>query len=96
LLIELKPWLVFGTISLSSVGAALAAVRVHGDFDGSEERSSHMIELLEFLRSDCRKALNRDTGRDETAEMLIATARLMSEDLAAWQELYGRKRLTVA
>ena len=55
-----------------------------------------MIELLELLKLDYRKALDRDIGRDETAEMLITTARIMSEDLAAWQELYGRKRLTVA
>jgi hypothetical protein len=27
--------------------------------------------------------------------MLIRTARLMSEDLDAWQDLYGRKRLTL-
>ena len=30
---------------------------------------------------------------DNTADMLIETARVMSEDLAAWQDLYGRKRL---
>ena len=27
--------------------------------------------------------------------MLIETAETMSEDLDAWQELYGRKRLTL-
>jgi hypothetical protein len=27
--------------------------------------------------------------------MLIATARILSEDVAAWQQLYGRKRLTL-
>jgi hypothetical protein len=95
-LIAIKPYLVFSTVSVSSIGAALAAIRVHGDFEGSEERSARMIELLELLKLDYRKALDRDIGRDETAEMLITTARIMSEDLAAWQELYGRKRLTVA
>jgi hypothetical protein len=96
MLVAIKPWLVFGTVGLSSIGAALAAIRVHGDFEGSEESSARMIELLEVLRLDYRKALDRDIGRDQTAEMLITTARIMSEDLAAWQELYGRKRLTVA
>ena len=30
-----------------------------------------------------------------TADTLIETVRVMSEDLAAWQELYGRKRLNL-
>jgi hypothetical protein len=40
-------------------------------------------------------ALVREPRREETAEMLIATARILSEDVAAWQQLYGRKRLTL-
>jgi hypothetical protein len=36
-----------------------------------------------------------DITLDETAEMLLKTARVMSEDIAAWQELYGRKRLSL-
>ena len=30
---------------------------------------------------------------ETTAKTPIRTARAMSEDLAAWQDLYGRKRL---
>jgi hypothetical protein len=32
---------------------------------------------------------------NESAEMLIKTARVMSEDLEVWQALYGRKRLAL-
>jgi hypothetical protein len=74
-------------------GAALAGSRAHGDFEGSQERSSRMVDALELLEQDYRNATQRDIDLEETSRLLIATARIMSEDLAAWQELYGRKRL---
>ena len=37
--------------------------------------------------------MDREIRLEATAETLIRTARVMSEDLAAWQDLYGRKRL---
>jgi hypothetical protein len=36
-----------------------------------------------------------DLALSETSNLLISTARLMSEDVAAWQELYGRKWLSL-
>ena len=32
---------------------------------------------------------------DWDTSVLITTARVLSEDIAAWQDLYGRKRLTL-
>jgi hypothetical protein len=80
---------------LPALGAALAGIRVHGDFEGSKECSDRMIDTLTALEHDYRMAMDRDIGLNESAEMLIRTTRLMSEDVTAWQELYGRKRLTL-
>ena len=42
-----------------------------------------------------RHSLKHQPQLDHTAEILIETARILSEDIAAWQELYGRKRLNL-
>ena len=89
----LEPRLIFWTAGLPALGAALAGSRAHGDFEGSQERSSRMVDALELLEQDYRNATQRDIDLEETSRLLIATARIMSEDVAAWQELYGRKRL---
>jgi hypothetical protein len=90
-----KPWVTFLAAGLPALGAALAGIRVQGDFEGSRERSQTMIAALAKLARDYRTAESRRIDLDETAEMLIETAETMSEDLDAWQELYGRKRLTL-
>jgi hypothetical protein len=79
---------------LPAVGASLAGIRVQGDFEGSKERSERMVAELKALEADYPAAIERPR-LERTADMLIETARVMSEDLAAWQELYGRKRLTL-
>jgi hypothetical protein len=90
-----KPWVVFWAAGLPALGAALAGIRVQGDFEASTQRSTRMITALASLEQDYRKAMGREIGLEETAEMLISTARIMSEDTAAWQELHGRKRLAL-
>jgi hypothetical protein len=91
----IKPVLLLLAAGLPALGAALAGIRAHGDFEGSKQRSQRMVaELSEFL-DDYDAAISRRSQLEGTAEILIETARVMSEDLAAWQELYGRKRLTL-
>jgi hypothetical protein len=80
---------------LPALGAALAGIRVHGDFEGSKERSIKMMEILGALRRSCGELMDRENNLDLTANMLLNAARVMSEDVSAWQELYGRKRLTL-
>ena len=89
----LQPWLVFVSAGLPALGAALAAIRVHGEFESSEQRSALMIDSLKALKTDYETALRRDSDSEATAKRLIRASRVMSEDLAAWEELYGRKRL---
>ena len=50
---------------------------------------------LAGLSDDYARTEKGDASLDDTAELLIATARVLSEDIAAWQDLYGRKRLTL-
>jgi hypothetical protein len=86
-------WLIFVTAGLPALGAALAAIRVHGEFESSEQRSALMVESLKALKADYESALRKDSDPETTAKRLIRASRVMSEDLAAWEELYGRKRL---
>lgn len=90
-----KPILVIVTVGFSSLGAALAGIRVHGDFEGSAERSAHMVDQLEAHKNEYLSLTARNANLDTTGQTLIRTARIMSEDLAAWKDLYGRKRLTL-
>jgi hypothetical protein len=52
-----------------------------------------MVESLKALKADYESALRKDSDPETTAKRLIRASRVMSEDLAAWEELYGRKRL---
>ena len=89
-----KALLIILVAGLPTFGSALAAIRVHGDFEGSKERSQRMEVELTALMKEYDAAIDRPR-LDKTADILIETARVMSEDLAAWQELYGRKRLVL-
>jgi hypothetical protein len=82
---------------LPALGAALAGIRAQSDFEGSKERSARMQDALGTLEDDYEKArvMTPDLALSETSTLLISTARLMSEDVAAWQELYGRKWLSL-
>jgi hypothetical protein len=91
----LKPWITFWTAGLPALGAALAGIRVQGEFRVSAETSAHTANALWGLKEDFVKAMSREIDLHETVEMLISAARTMSEDIAAWQELYGRKRLVL-
>jgi len=94
-LVWAKPWVTFLAAWLPALGAALAGIRVQGDFESSRDRSEAMLDALEDLAQDYRTAESRRIDLEETARMLIVTAQTMSEDVEAWQELYGRKRLTL-
>jgi hypothetical protein len=91
----LKSVMTLASAGLPALGAALAGIRVHGDFEGSKERSVYMVDALNAHKQEYTATINRGITLNETAEMLLKTARVMSEDIAAWQALYGRKRLNL-
>jgi hypothetical protein len=90
-----KPFLTFLSAGLPALGAAVAGIRVHGDFEASANRSARTLDQLAGLSDDYARTTKGDASLDDTADLLIATARMLSEDIAAWQDLYGRKRLTL-
>jgi hypothetical protein len=94
-LVHAMPWITLFTAGLPALGAAVSGIRAHGDFESAMEHSSRMIDELEYLAKSFEHAHGRDIGLENTADMLISAARFMSEDLDAWQELYGRKRLVL-
>jgi hypothetical protein len=95
LLFAAKPFLTFLSAGLPALGAAVAGIRVHGDFEESANRSARTLDQLAGLSDDYARTTKRSASLDDTTELLIATARVLSEDIAAWQDLYGRKRLTL-
>jgi hypothetical protein len=95
LLLGAKPFITFLSAGLPALGAAVAGIRVHGDFEASVKRSARTLGQLAELSDDYAGMSKGEADLDDTAELLIATARVLSEDIAAWQDLYGRKRLTL-
>ena len=95
LLVAAKPFVTFLSAGLPALGAAVAGIRVHGDFEASVRRSARTLDQLAELSEDYAGAAKEDIDLDDAADLLIATARVFSEDIAAWQDLYGRKRLTL-
>jgi hypothetical protein len=90
-----KPWLLLFAAGLPALGAALTGIKVQGEFEEAKQRSEQMIAELNALESTYLSQLERPPQLEQTAEILIETARILSEDLAAWQQLYGRKRLSL-
>ena len=91
----LKLHMIFVSAGLPALGAALAGIRVHGDFEGSKGRSDAMLNTLKVLELDCQRAMSQTINLDETASLLLRAAREMSVDVHAFQELHGRKRLVL-
>lgn len=91
----MKPVLLLFAAGLPALGAALAGIRAQGEFEDSKDRSEHMVAELHALDASFEQQLAEQPRLDHTGALLIETARIQSEDLAAWQELYGRKRLSL-
>jgi hypothetical protein len=84
--------LTFLVAGLPAIGAAMAGIRETGDFEGFAERSAKTLaELRELTRKF--DAAKRRLRLDTTGAVLLSTARVLTADLAAWQAIYGRKRL---
>jgi hypothetical protein len=77
---------------LPALGAALAGIRETGDFGKVAERSAKTATALKELHQEVARA-KRELALDETGDVLLSTAQVLTEDLAAWQSVYGHKRL---
>jgi hypothetical protein len=91
-LIGAKTLVTFATAFLPALGAALAGIRETGDFGRFSERSIKTAASLEATQRDLGLA-SRKLSLDATGSVLLSTAQVLTEDLAAWQSVYGHKRL---
>ncbi len=87
-----KPYVTLLGASLPALGGALAGIRVHGDFEGFALRSERTAGAIHSLTLE----LLQEQGHADlagTTRVLQACARVMSDDIEAWEALYGRKTL---
>jgi hypothetical protein len=90
----ISPWVTFLSALLPSLGAALFAIRVQGDFDESARLSKEMIARLRSLESDIARggAMNFAT----ISRLVEDAAGALTADLSDWRLLYRGKPLTLA
>jgi hypothetical protein len=89
-----KPFITLLSAFLPALGAALAGIRVHGDFEGFALRSEKTANAIESLLADLSlEQTHADLAG--TTQVLQSCARIMSDDLEAWEALYGRKVLVL-
>jgi hypothetical protein len=79
---------------LPAAGAAVLGIRETGDFDGFAKRAARTADKLEEVKQDVAVAKQK-LMMDTTTSVLLQTAQILSEDLGAWQSIYGRKRLNL-
>ena len=91
-LIWAKPVVTVLAAGLPALGAALAGIRVQGDFDGFAMRSQRTAQVIGTL-TESLKLEQSHVDLVGTTQILQTCARVMSEDVEAWEALYGRKAL---
>ena len=88
----LKDVATFVAAFLPALAAALAGIRETGDFRKVSARSSKTTAALLELQQETARARS-NLALAQTGDILLSTARVLTEDLAAWQSVYGQKRL---
>ncbi len=91
-LLLLKDLVTFFAASLPALAAALAGIRETGDFRKVSARSTKTAASLLELEKEAARARN-NLALAQTGDILVSTARVLTEDLSAWQSVYGHKRL---
>jgi hypothetical protein len=95
---DLKAWVTFLTALLPTVGAAVYAIRVQGDFEGIRDRSAATLAELEAVRAalevpdapgDPEQAFIRLADRAEQA------TEAMTVDVADWRTILIRRPLAL-
>jgi hypothetical protein len=94
LLLALGSPITFFAAFLPALGAAFAGIRETGDFEGFAERSAKTATALQDVKREVELA-KRKLTLESTGTVLLSTAQVLTEDLSAWQSVYGRKRLNL-
>lgn len=94
LLYALKPGVTIAAAFLPALGAAFAGINFTGDFGGFARRSTQTAAGLTGLLAEYDRSI-AEPDLESTTEVLLATARVMTEDISFWQSIYSHKRLTL-
>ncbi len=76
---------------MPALGAALAGIRVQGDFAGTAQRNHALAHTLQKLRV----LIDTDTGFDALKRRARWAGDLLTEDLANWLQTYHARPLTL-
>ena len=87
-----KSFVTFFAAFLPALVAAVAGIQETGDFEGIALRSAKTANALTEIDARIATIIEQPT-LDSTAAVLLSTAEVMTEDLGAWQSIYGRKHL---
>lgn len=91
---SLKSFVTLLAALLPALGAAVFGIRETGDFEGFSKRAARTAEKLKEVKRDFEKSRNK-LALESTDATLLATAQILSEDVGAWQSVYGRKQLSL-
>jgi hypothetical protein len=88
----MKNYVTFAAAFAPALGAAVAGIRESGDFERFSERSAKTVQALEGLKHEIAQAMRKLT-LDATSDVIFSIAQILTEDLSAWNSVYGRKQL---
>jgi len=91
-LLRVRLLVVFVAAFLPALGAAFTSIRETGDFEKIAKQSGVTAADLDELHDAFETGQER-LKFDHTDDLLRQTARVLSDDLSAWQSVYGYKRL---
>lgn len=87
-----KSFVTFVAAFLPALVAAVAGIQETADFEGLALRSAKTANALTEIDKRITAIVKQPT-LDSTAAVLLSTAEVLTEDLGAWQSIYGRKHL---
>jgi hypothetical protein len=94
LLYRAKSYVTFLAAFLPALAAAVAGIQETADFKGLALSSAKTAQELTELKARIAQIAQQPT-LDSTAAVLLSTAQVLTEDLGAWQSVYGRKHLDI-
>ena len=89
-----KGFVTFLAAFLPALAAAIAGIQETADFEGLALRSAKTAQELAEIKTRISQIAEQPT-LDSTATVLLSIAEVLTEDLGAWQSIYGRKHLGI-
>jgi hypothetical protein len=87
-----KTFVTFAAAFLPAIGAAFAGIQETGDFEGLALSSDKTAKALQAIKRRIGEIIEHPT-LETTGAVFLSTTEVLTEDLGAWQSIYGRKHL---